>query len=109
WYWVLKLKARYLSGDYTEALAAANQAEPLLQSALGLIHTVDYYYYTPLTLAALHETVPPGERRAWRDRLAVHDEQLREWAINYPPTFADKHTLVSAEIARLEGQDGEAM
>ena len=109
WYWVLKLKARYLSGDYTEALAAANKAEPLLQSALGLIHTLDYFYYTALTLAALYETVPSGERRAWRDRLAAHGEQLREWAINYPPTFADKHTLVSAEIARLEGHDGEAM
>ncbi len=109
WYWVLKLKARYLSGDYTEALTAANKAEPLLQSAYGLIHTLDYFYYTALTLAALYETVPPGERRAWRDRLAAHGEQLREWAINYPPTFADKHALVSAEIARLEGQDGEAM
>jgi hypothetical protein len=35
--------------------------------------------------------------------------QLREWAENYPPTFADKHTLVSAEIARIEGRDADAM
>jgi len=32
-------------------------------------------------------------------------DQLREWADNYPPTFGDKHALVSAEIARLEGGD----
>ena len=27
WYWILKLKARFLSGDYAEALAAAEQGE----------------------------------------------------------------------------------
>ena len=30
WYWILKLKARFLSGDYAEALAAADKAKPLL-------------------------------------------------------------------------------
>jgi hypothetical protein len=34
---------------------------------------------------------------------------LGEWAENYPPTFADKHLLVMAEIARLEGASFEAM
>ena len=33
WYWILKLKARFLSGDYAEALAAADKAKPL---AFGL-------------------------------------------------------------------------
>jgi PAS domain S-box-containing protein len=36
-------------------------------------------------------------------------DQLREWADNYAPTFADKHALVSAEIARLEGRELDAM
>ena len=29
-YWILKLKARFLSGDYAEALAAADKAKALL-------------------------------------------------------------------------------
>jgi PAS domain S-box-containing protein len=41
--------------------------------------------------------------------LAAHREKLREWAENYPPTFADKHALVVAEIARLEDRDVDAM
>ena len=32
----------------------------------------------------------------------AHQEQLREWAENYPPTFADKHALVS--VARIESE-----
>jgi hypothetical protein len=38
-----------------------------------------------------------------------HQEQLREWAENYPPTFADKHALVLAEIARIEKRDADAL
>ena len=30
WYWIVKLKARFLSGNYAEALAAADNAKPLL-------------------------------------------------------------------------------
>jgi predicted ATPase len=30
WYWILNLKARFLFGDYAEALAAANKVRPLL-------------------------------------------------------------------------------
>ena len=54
-------------------------------------------------------TLRPTSRQAWRELLAAHREQLREWAENYPPTFADKHALVSAEIARLEGARLDAM
>src|SRR5260370_35090343 len=45
---------------------------------------------------------------AWRDLLTAHREQLREWAENCPPTFADKHALVSAEIASIERRDLDA-
>ena len=49
-----------------------------------------------------------NERQAWLNLLTAHQEQLRDWAENYPPTFADKHALVSAEIARLQGRDADA-
>ena len=37
WYWILKLKARFLSGDYAEALAAADKAKPVLAASAGQI------------------------------------------------------------------------
>jgi hypothetical protein len=54
-------------------------------------------------------TASGDEQQGWRELLMAHGEQLREWAENYPPTFADKHALVSAEIARLEKRDADAM
>ena len=108
-YWILKLKARFLSGDYAEALAAADKAKPLLWASAAQIQLLDYFYYTALTVAALYEKASADEQKEWRELLTAHQEQLREWAENYPPTFADKHALVSAEIARLEGRDADAM
>jgi PAS domain S-box-containing protein len=108
-YWILKLKARFLSGEHAEALAAADKAKALLWAATGRKQLLDYFYYTALTVAALYESAAPDEQTGSRELLTAHREQLREWAENYPPTFADKHTLVSAEVARLEGRDLDAM
>jgi PAS domain S-box-containing protein len=108
-YWISKLQARFLAGEYVAALAAAQQAKPLLGAMIGQIPLLDYFYYAALTVAALYEKASADEQTGWREILAAHSEQLREWAENYPPTFADKHVLVSAEIARVEGRDLEAM
>ena len=108
-YWIFKLKARFLSGDYADALAAAEKAKELLWGAFGEIMLLDYFYYTALTVAALLEKASADEHTGWRELLTTHCEQLREWADNYPPTFADKHALVSAEIARLDGRELDAM
>ena len=108
-YWILKLQARFLSGDYAEALAAADNAKPLLWAAAGHIQLLDYFYYVALTVAALYEKASADQQTEWRDLLTAHREQLREWAENYPPTFGDKHALVSAEIARIESRDADAM
>jgi len=109
WYWILKMKARFLSGDYAEALAAADKAKLLLSAAAGSIQSLDYFYYAALTVAALYEKGNAEAQAGWHKLLTAHREQLREWVENYPPTFADKHMLVLAEIARIEGRAFEAM
>jgi PAS domain S-box-containing protein len=108
-YWIVKLKTRFLSGDYAEAIAAAEKAKPVLWASAVWIQLLDYFYYSALTVAVLYENATADEQTAWRELLTAHQEQLREWAESYPPTFRDKHALVSAEIARLEGRDAEAM
>ena len=108
-YWILKLKARFLSGDYAEALAATNRAKEALWAQSAQILLLDYFCYSALTVAALFERASADEQTAWRELLAAHRKQLSDWAANYPPTFGNKLALVSAEIARIEGRDFEAM
>ena len=109
WYWILKLQARFISGDYEAAIAAAGKAKALLWASDGHIQLLDYHYYSALAIAAIYENAAANTRAGWRDLLAMLQEQLREWADNYSPTFGDKYALVSAEIARLEGRDLDAM
>src|SRR3954452_9771952 len=77
-YWILKLKARFLSGDYAEALAAADKAKPLLWASAVRMQLLDYFYYTALTGAACDENVSAGEQSGWRELPPVQQEQLRE-------------------------------
>src|ERR1700735_1346235 len=70
-YWALKLKARFLSGDYAEALAAAEKAKALLVCATTM-QWLDCSYYTALTVAALYETASAEEQAGWRDLLTAH-------------------------------------
>jgi PAS domain S-box-containing protein len=109
WYWMLKLKARFLSGDYAVALAAAGKVKLLLWTSAAQSQLLDYFYYAALTVAACYENASADEQQGWRELLTTHREQLREWAENYPPTFADKHALVLAEIARVEDRVLDAM
>src|SRR5277367_6225362 len=39
-YWIVNLKARFLSGDYAEALASADKAKPLLGAAVGFLESL---------------------------------------------------------------------
>ena len=108
-YWTLKLKARFLFGDLAGALEALRRARRLVRSFVATIGQLDYSFYSALTVTALFESGSDEERSQWREHLAAQRDQLREWAETYPPTFADKYTLVLAEIARIEGRDVDAM
>src|SRR5260370_8856413 len=81
----------------------------MLWAIAAQIQVLDYYYYAALTVAALYEKGNADEQTGWRELLTAHREQLREWAENYPPTFADNHTLVLAEIARIEARPLDAI
>jgi PAS domain S-box-containing protein len=109
WYWILKLEARFMSGDYLTAFAAAEKAKAMIAASYAHIQLLNYHYYTALVITALHPTVVPERQRLLREDLSAHLEQLREWAGSGPETFSDKYSLVSAEVARIDGRDLDAM
>ena len=109
WYWTRKIMLHFLAGNHEAALAAAEKVQPGPWVRIVQIQHLDYHYYTALALASRIGGVAAELRQALRERLFAHHEQLRVWAEETrSPTFADKHVLISAEIARLEGRDSEA-
>jgi PAS domain S-box-containing protein len=124
YYWTRKIMLRFMAADYRGALAAADRihAELWPENARGRRRSapgssrkssaglhLDYHYYSALALAARMEETSAGERGPLRELLEAHHRQLGIWARETrSPTFADKHVLVAAEIARLDGRDLEA-
>ncbi|CAN95609.1 Protein kinase [Sorangium cellulosum So ce56] len=110
----MKAQAMFVLGAHREALAATTQV------------VVDYdwkmdtnalyaecFYYRALALAALVDdedrAAAPSPRPELPDGLLDCERQLGEWAASGPDNYLHKHALVRAEIARLRGQDLEAI
>ncbi len=108
WYWILKLQARFISGDFEIARAAADKAEALIWATEAFIQSTNYSYYRALTFAALHRADQQTNHAEGLKALYEHLKQFRELADACPQTFIDKYLLVSAEIARLEHRELDA-
>ncbi|MBW8898171.1 MAG: response regulator, partial [Massilia sp.] len=109
-HWIFKLRLHFLAGDLHAAQAAAERARPLLHAAMAQIQLLDYHFFGALTLAALHAGADAAEQRMQaRTAIDSHLETLGQWAAACPAGFADKQQLVEAELARMEGRDGDAM
>jgi tetratricopeptide (TPR) repeat protein len=108
WYWIIKLQARYLSGDYDSALDAARKAEALLWSSDGHIQLLDYHFYAALATLAAWNASPPDGNPPGAEPVAAHLRELRQWAEHGAVTFRDRYALLSAEVARVEGRELDA-
>jgi PAS domain S-box-containing protein len=106
WYYILKLQARFITGDLEEAVAAAERAGALILASGPDIQGIDYDFFAALAKA--------GRGRPGRPPAAVlaeiegHLALLRGWAENCPANFETRVALVAAEQARITGRELEA-
>jgi PAS domain S-box-containing protein len=107
WYWIRKLQARFVAGDYASAVDASLRAQRLLWTSPSLFETAEYHLYGALSHAACCDSVFPDRHRHF-EALAAHHRQLEEWAENCPENFETRAALVGAEIARIQRRELEA-
>ena len=103
-YWIRKLQARCIAGDYATAVDVASKAQPLLWTVSALFEEAEYHFYGALAQAACCDSAPAGERLQHLNAVAAHHKQLQVWAENCPENFENRAALVGAEIARIEGR-----
>jgi predicted ATPase/signal transduction histidine kinase len=108
-YWIRKLQARFLAGDYATAIFAAERAQSLLWTLYLHLETADYHYYGALAHAASYGTATSEDKARHHDALDKHHGQLRVWAACCPENFKNRESLIGAEIARIEGRVLDAM
>lgn len=109
WHYTLKAFARYMSGDFDDALKAAAAAKEVLWSCPAQVPTGEYYFFSALSAAARCDEVNDEARKEHRDLLAAHTEKLRAWSESGPDNYLGKYLLTAGEIARLDGKAAEAM
>ena len=108
-YWIRKMQARYLAGDYAAAMEASMRAQKLLWISPGFVEEAECHFYSALSRAASCDSVTADDRVQHLEALATHHRQLEIWAENCPDNFENRAALVGAEIARIENRDFDAM
>ena len=106
-FWIRQLQLRYYAGNIVECLEAIKGVEsgpffPLFEKVC------EFQFFSALThAAALSTRSPPSKDEHWRALRQALDK-LAIWAQRCPVNFADRARLVAAEVARLQGDVGEA-
>src|SRR4029453_1509557 len=115
WYWVTKLQARFLAGNYAAAIDASIRAEGLLsesrrrgQLCACEAFRVEREFYGALAHAAACDSAFGDEGRQHVNAAAGHLQELELWARHCPENFENRAALVAAELARIEGRDRDA-
>jgi PAS domain S-box-containing protein len=108
-YHVLKQQLLFHFGRYDEALESAERAAPALRWRDDLLLCATYHFYRALTLAAVYPRVAGARRQEFRRILGEELLRHRGWADSCPENFDNRHALLAAEVARIDGEDLEAM
>lgn len=104
-YQVLKAQILLLYGRIAEAGQAIDAAQTLLGYFSSSISVVALNFFSSLQLAASYSRANEPERNEIHAHLNRNQAQLQLWKAHCPENFSHLHTLVEAEVARLEGKE----
>jgi PAS domain S-box-containing protein len=104
WYWIRKLQARYMAGDFDRARHAAAEAQTLIWTSHSFIEEAEYHFYGALTRAASCDTGSAADTAKTLEAMADDYHQLEIWAEQCAGNFSCRVALVGAEMARLAGR-----
>ena len=108
-YYIMKQMLAFLDRRFEEALEFALQAEPLIGAVVAMPIEATFHFLQALTLTALYPTAPASQQEEYLALLKRQLARLDLWARHSPENYRNRHALVSAEVARIEGRDIDAM
>ncbi|WP_173346146.1 AAA family ATPase [Pseudoduganella dura] len=117
-FWVARLQATYLFGDYAAALHSAREGAKCVDAGiLGMVTSAEHVFYSALALAAQDsrgqdspvQGLPAQDLTEPRASIAPLRARLANWAVHCPANFLHKQKLVDAELARLDRAPWRAM
>ena len=107
-YNIIKSQVLYLYGRIEEAQICSGKAAAALSFISGHVATANHEFYAALIAVAALEATSPGSSFDLMEQIKRRQRQLQQWADSCPDNFLHKSLLISAEIARLEGEGWRA-
>ncbi len=101
----------FVLGKHKQALEASNQANEVLYTvgAQGLLPWPEHLLIRFMLLSSLYTGKEPDVRAEWEAQMQAILQRLTVWAAHCPDNYGFKLELAKAEMARLQGNSGEAM
>jgi PAS domain S-box-containing protein len=103
-HYAAQVQLNVLAGRHDVALALAELAEKLTWCVRSYSEFTEYRFYTGLAHAAAYDMSQPENREMHVSGLREQHRKLTGWRTRIPENFAARQTLLSAEIARIEGR-----
>jgi len=101
---ITKQIAAFIARDWALALESARRAEGVLREVVGQPVQAAHHFYLGLTVAAAHDGASADQQREHRATLAAELARHRAWAEGCSENFGNRHALLAAELARIEGR-----
>jgi signal transduction histidine kinase len=109
WYYLLRTQLAFLYEDHESALSMAALAEQKLVHMANMWFGTEFPFYACLIMLARYPTATAAEQERHTKEIERHLSQIGVWADNCPANFRHKHLLISAEQARVSGDETRAM
>ena len=81
----------------------------MIWSTLNYLEIVDFHFFSALALAGSCAESSHEQRQRSLGTIEEHRRQIARWADGCPANHRHREALIAAELARLNGQDAEAM
>ncbi|MED5618448.1 AAA family ATPase [Ideonella sp. BN130291] len=105
---MLEQMSAFVMGDTPAAREAAGRTAGVLRAVFAMPVRPTHVFYRALTLAEAHPGLAAPERPDNLRAIEQHAADLATWAEHCPENYANRHALVAAELARLQGQELQA-
>ena len=102
-FYLAKLILCYFLKGNLQAIINGTQGEQYLKAATGSMCYGVYYFYYPLALLAVYSSASKIESNL--SKIRSYQQQLKQWAARSPANYQHKYDLVTAEIARVSGDN----
>jgi predicted ATPase/C4-dicarboxylate-specific signal transduction histidine kinase len=107
--WCLRLSRRFILGDISGALEAADRAAQSLSVSRTILEVIDFHFYAALANASMHRSGGKREDIVYRrEQFENHFDSFSQYAKNCPENFFGRLAVLKAIRSEMSSDVPEA-